>query len=130
MVGNQASYEDKKKALAEQCYSGYEALKSYYVNFKILRTIEAFCPSLAELPFSEGILDPDDLREEAEKASNFLHVTSTTLCFRRFCVTEEGRMAIVRPKTLPGDVVCIIKGARMPYVLRKVKESTFLTEGQ
>jgi hypothetical protein len=132
LIGNQASYEDKKKPSAEQCYSDYEALTSFYATSEMLRMIEALCrlqPSLADLPFPGGLLDLDHMREITEKATNFLHFTGVASCFRRFCVTKEGRMAIVPPKTLPGDIVCIIKGARMPYVLRELEEAAFL-EGE
>jgi hypothetical protein len=30
-------------------------------------------------------------------------------------------MAIVPPLALEGDIICIIKGTRMPFVLRKTK---------
>jgi hypothetical protein len=84
-------------------------------------------PSLADLPFPDGLLDPDHVRETTQKAINFLHFSGVATCFRRFCVTKEGRMAIVPPKTLPGNIVCISKGARMPYVLREIEEAVLLS---
>lgn len=41
---------------------------------------------------------------------------------RRFCVTEQGRMAIVPPQCRKNDIICVMKGARMPFILRKGKD--------
>jgi hypothetical protein len=37
----------------------------------------------------------------------------------RFCVTELGRMVIAPPGCRIGDTICIMKGARMPFILRR-----------
>jgi hypothetical protein len=37
---------------------------------------------------------------------------------RRFCSTEKKRIGLTAPKTHPGDVVCLIIGLQVPYVLR------------
>jgi hypothetical protein len=68
----------------------------------------------------EGFLN--QFQDTNDKASRFLHFAGAALSFRRVCVTEQGRMAIVPPHSLPKDVICIIKGARMLYVLRKRSE--------
>lgn len=37
----------------------------------------------------------------------------------RFCVTQNGYMGNVPPSTLPGDKICVLYGARVPFVLRE-----------
>jgi hypothetical protein len=59
--------------------------------------------------------------DENKKYDRFLHFAGVASSFRKFCITEEGRMAIVPPLALEGDIICIIKGTRMPFVLRKTK---------
>ncbi|KAF5718285.1 glucan endo-1 3-alpha-glucosidase agn1 [Fusarium mundagurra] len=38
----------------------------------------------------------------------------STVLGKRFCVTEQGRMAIVPPHTRKTDIICVMKGAYMP----------------
>jgi hypothetical protein len=59
----------------------------------------------------------DRYRDIGSQASRFLHLGGSSFGMR-FCVTEKGRMAIVPPLAYEGDIICVIKGARMPYVLR------------
>ena len=41
------------------------------------------------------------------------------VCFQhRFAVSEKGYMALVPPKTAPGDVLCVFQGFPVPFVLR------------
>lgn len=40
-------------------------------------------------------------------------------CNGRFFVTEEGTMGMATPNTKAGDVVCILFGGRLPFVLRQ-----------
>ncbi|KAK1764188.1 hypothetical protein QBC33DRAFT_596123 [Phialemonium atrogriseum] len=47
---------------------------------------------------------------------------------RRFIVTERGRMAVVPPHAKKGDVICIMKGARMPFILRRKKVAGGVSE--
>lgn len=41
---------------------------------------------------------------------------------RRFCVTQNGYMAIVPPGSQEGDLVCILQGMNTPFVLRESKK--------
>jgi hypothetical protein len=50
---------------------------------------------------------------------------------RRFAVTREGYLCLVPPGTEPGDMVCLILGAAVPFVLRLLNRSKDnLSEGQ
>jgi hypothetical protein len=44
---------------------------------------------------------------------------------RRFFITEEGLMGMAPPHVLPGDIICILQGTRMPLLLRP--EGAFYT---
>ncbi len=46
---------------------------------------------------------------------------SPSCALRRFCVTEAGRMALVPSPTKAGDVIALIYGHQVPFVLRQVK---------
>jgi hypothetical protein len=41
---------------------------------------------------------------------------------RRFCITQEGRMAMVLPGTQVGDKICIASGAATPWVIRPMNK--------
>ena len=55
--------------------------------------------------------------EAAAVAGKFLSL-GQHLYGNRFCVTADGRAAIVPSRTCVGDVICFFKGARMPYLVR------------
>jgi hypothetical protein len=40
------------------------------------------------------------------------------LYHRSFCVTRNGSIGIVPPDTLPGDLVCLLPGGLIPYLMR------------
>jgi hypothetical protein len=125
MIGDVISYEEEKKPSAEQCWSNYKALTGFFSTSQYLQIAK---PLLA-YPIGEDLLSNDFLeqtRDENEKANRFLHFASAASSFRRFCVTGEGRMAIVPPLTLPSDIICIFKGIRMPFVLRKSRREGLL----
>jgi hypothetical protein len=65
--------------------------------------------------------------DTAPQASKFLHFAGHVVG-RRFCITEQGRMAIVPPFSREADMICIINGARTPYVLRKTADCARLYE--
>jgi hypothetical protein len=48
----------------------------------------------------------------------------------RFCKTENGRLGQTSSETLPGDRICVVLGAEVPYVLRPDEGGTFKLVGQ
>jgi hypothetical protein len=62
----------------------------------------------------------DEHGKTVSNAGRFLHFAGTVTTRRMFCVTKRGRMAVVPPYCEEGDIICIIKGARMPFVLRDI----------
>lgn len=47
----------------------------------------------------------------------------------RFCVTEQGRFGQVSSKAEVGDVICVLLGAEVPYVLRPTGRGTYRLVG-
>ena len=41
---------------------------------------------------------------------------------RRFCSTTDGRIGLVPRSAAAGDVICVLYGGRVPYVLRPCKD--------
>jgi len=49
---------------------------------------------------------------------------------RRFCVLEGGRLAFVPSTAMAGDVVAVLFGGEVPYVLRRVSSRGYLVIGE
>jgi hypothetical protein len=64
--------------------------------------------------------DPSIGREMKTHASCYLFAFLDATIGRRFCVTENGRVGLVPSGVAKGDKICIIRGARVPFVIREV----------
>jgi hypothetical protein len=53
-------------------------------------------------------------------AVNFKEALITPSAGRRFCKTHENRFGLVPPRAITGDLICILYGADVPFVLRAV----------
>lgn len=62
------------------------------------------------------------LSEDETEAHHFLERVSNCAYERRFCITKQGFMGMVPPKTETGDVVSIIFGCQTPYILRGIRD--------
>ncbi|KAH0541689.1 hypothetical protein FGG08_003852 [Glutinoglossum americanum] len=63
-------------------------------------------------------MSKDALAETVMKSNGFsFHVGMGSLG-RRFCITRKGYLAIVPPKSKKGDLICILRGTRVPFLLR------------
>jgi len=69
---------------------------------QVIQQLGEFAQSLAQMAFA------------AQEFSGL----SKHVARNRFCITERGRAAIVPPKTQKGDVIALLAGARMPFLLR------------
>jgi hypothetical protein len=124
MLGNQASYLTETPSTA-QCLDDFEAAMSCYATFDTMMEMRDYVlaensmtPEIEERFTSMLPVPLEEYRELAAKSSRFLHFASFNIG-RKFYVTEKGRMGTVAPGCREGDVVCVLKGARMPYVLRR-----------
>jgi hypothetical protein len=112
------------RSSTEQYYGHYQAAKKFFDAAATVPAMERliYTPTPNyELP--PGFLEqPLETIETMEKADIFLTGFREMTRLRRFCVTEQGRMAIMPPRSKVGDVLCILKGARTPFVLRGSSE--------
>lgn len=49
---------------------------------------------------------------------------------RLLCTTEKGRLASVPRATEEGDLICILYGGEVPYILRPRKDSEYMVVGE
>jgi hypothetical protein len=49
---------------------------------------------------------------------------------RRLCTTTSGRLACVPKSTHEGDVICILFGGEVPYVLRPIRDGSYSVIGE
>lgn len=115
IVADQLDYGSQKPSL-EEVEEGYAALQTYFS-----KVLPLLCQERDNM---------DDLSNECgENALDLLfklHKIQSMVdsaCFgRKFCVTADGRMAIVPDGCRVGDLACIIGGAKLPCLLRKAKK--------
>jgi hypothetical protein len=50
--------------------------------------------------------------------------------FRRFCLTADGRLGLAPGGAAAGDIVCILEGARVPYILRPRPDGSYSVVGE
>jgi hypothetical protein len=62
----------------------------------------------------------DDESESALSALEFNRAVIAAIRNRRFTVTKNGYMALVPRETIVGDVLCVLQGIAVPFVLRPV----------
>jgi hypothetical protein len=112
IVGNTLTDGSNEPPETEQCFGDYEAVKQFFTAISTL-----LGPGIPNYSLLEGFVQQPFAM--MEKVSKFLHYFKCATDGRRLCVTEHGRMAIMPPLSLPGDVICIFNGARTPFVLRE-----------
>ena len=66
--------------------------------------------------------EPEDLVAGSRVQENLSFVASFQQATRnrRFFITEEGQMGLGPRLTRPGDLVCVLLGSQVPFVLRQV----------
>jgi len=63
-------------------------------------------------------------KEDSEKLRTFISQWQITCGGRRFCTTENNRTGLIPQLACTGDVVCIIAGLQVPYILRPSTRKT------
>ena len=51
---------------------------------------------------------------------SFMSMVGIVIMLRRFLISEKGYMGLGPAKALPGDLICVLLGGRVPYILRKI----------
>ncbi|TVY38342.1 Heterokaryon incompatibility protein 6,OR allele [Lachnellula subtilissima] len=74
----------------------------------------------------------EDVQEQILDSFSLPYAVAMNQCslHRRFCVTNNGLMALVPAGTKDGDVVCVIRGAQTPFILRPVEGWTCQLVGE
>jgi hypothetical protein len=117
----------KGRPTAKQCEKAYATLKEYLRNFPWwirLKEAVANASRIEDLPPGlEEVWNPlEDLETEY---AQILRLVNGICGLRRFCVTKEGRMGIIPEGGKEGDMICIFKGGRMPFLLRQNAEARY-----
>lgn len=71
-------------------------------------------------------------KEGEDEDQNRLAVQNTIINRQHtwgFCETEKGRFGQVMKSTLPGDLVCILYGGEVPYIIRPRGDGTYMFVG-
>ncbi|KAL8346338.1 hypothetical protein RB598_000306 [Gaeumannomyces tritici] len=107
-----------------KCMEMYESLHQYLFGLGFapeLREILDLCGTSGQL---WELCKPTMERctQVAMAAVEFLGL-SKHLFRNRFCVTEHGRTAIVPPRAREGDIISVLGGAGMPFLLRPQGEA-------
>lgn len=76
--------------------------------------MQRFDPRGFEGELSMAESSSDDVQDSSSYMANFQQATTN----RRFFVTENGRMGLAPLNSEPGDLVCLIVGSPVPFILR------------
>ena len=141
VLGDRLPDVDARPPTPDECMELYNSVTHVFSHFdaagresKMLDRYYRLRELVRQAQLSQGLLEPEESREapleiqameerlkrvfdSANNASRF-QVASSHLPQNRFCITKEGRTAVVPPKTQEGDIVCVFKGASMPFLLR------------
>ena len=74
--------------------------------------------SYVELILEEGSASKDWIQERISDFQQIHAVIGLMNKNRRFCATIDGRIGLVPKSAAAGDVVCVLYGGRVPFVLR------------
>jgi hypothetical protein len=114
-----------------RCLIGNRSKKEYPASGSCAVSFEKWVQfGKEELPYPEDFdpttpVDPDKMRSYDVKEM-FATLLPTCAFTRRLCITEHGYIGMVPPLTVgrdekgEGDVICLIRGAHVPFVLRPV----------
>lgn len=86
---------------------------------KATRSVEGAQFRLWMASSSPAAFEPEDLIEPAPQFMGFIASFRQATMNRRFFITEEGLMGLGPRLIEPGDLVCVLLGSRVPFVLRR-----------
>lgn len=90
---------------------------SYWENLKDLKVADKTVEEWMKWGRETLPAPPFTLEEQFEVESAFVDVWY----FRRFLTTTRGYTGVVSCETEPGDWVCVLKGSKLPVILRRAK---------
>ncbi|KAF1959328.1 HET-domain-containing protein [Byssothecium circinans] len=71
------------------------------------------------LPLEIQYIPPKNVKEEQELLQA---MENRGLCLygRRFCITRKGHFCLLPPTASEGDLICVLLGGEVPYILRRI----------
>jgi hypothetical protein len=75
------------------------------------------------LPLDIQYIPPKNAKEEQELLQA---MENRQLCLngRRFCITRKGHFCLLPPTASEGDLICVLLGGEVPYVLRRIDKQS------
>jgi hypothetical protein len=75
------------------------------------------------LPLDIQYIPPKNAKEEQELLQA---MENRQLCLngRRFCITRKGHFCLLPPSVSEGDLICVLLGGEVPYVLRRIDKQS------
>ena len=96
-------------------FTGERIPDSFHDNYRSWRAIKAMLQS------AENTFD-STMKEHYARAKLFDQVHGYAISGKRFFTTRQGFIGLAPSRTAPKDVVCILKGATVPFILRQAGE--------
>ncbi|KAM7195816.1 Heterokaryon incompatibility protein (HET) domain containing protein [Rhypophila sp. PSN 637] len=97
---------------ASQCQGYFTDMKQGYEKYRMLTALE-------EEPGAGTETELQLFLEFHTRVEEFGFLLGSSIGGRRFCVTKKGRMAVVPPLCKKDDLVVILGGMSMPFLLRE-----------
>ena len=99
--------------------TGERVPRSYHDNYSSWRTVVRMMQNPEDTFHST-------MGEHFARARVYDENFGLAIAGRRFFATQEGYIGLAPSRTVAGDLVCILKGANVPFVLRRAGESFVL----
>ncbi|KAG4443893.1 hypothetical protein IFR05_000659 [Cadophora sp. M221] len=124
ILGNRSGYGANPRPTTEECLGLYKAFFQFLdIKDQLRANIENGNSNDSSEEFNREVMDV------AERSHRFGTFSGQCLLNKRFCISAEGRMTSVPLHSKEGDIMCIINGARAPYVLREEKGGNYKLVG-
>lgn len=106
--------------MANSLLDGTEPPSTLFIAFSILISSLAFTLGREQIP--ERLRQIVEAEEFMKELDPLLKRVSINLQSRLLCVTENGHLGLAAYGTRPGDVVAILMGCNVPFILRNIKQ--------
>ena len=125
-----ARWAELFELLRDSAYEQSESQSQYHDRREITRQVYGMVPEIPHLETPSPIQIPEDFHSGlplAERLAEFtkplLMQMALSMQRRRFFVMESGHMGLTSGDVRPGDIVHILLGGDVPFILRKRVES-------
>jgi hypothetical protein len=102
--------------------SSYIALRRYLKEDQKGKAVEGVSHSATEYPQNAMVLGNFLIDTHRKQSTSYIAALRGTVAGWRFIITEKGYVGVVPNLTQVGDVVAILKGGSVPFILRESVE--------